>query len=316
MHTNHLAYFVEVARQGSISKAAKNLFISQPSLSAAIAKLEEELGVKLFYRSQQGARLTEQGQQILEASEDILHKLSEIERFAKQDTNLTGEVKIAVIPLACGSYTADLIALAQERYPHLAVVINEERSKAIIQQVLNGTVNLGITSFRLDQQAMYETLFQKKRLVYEHLFSGHLCAFVGLEHPLAKQQQGPPAEVHPYSPNCFLKDIPMYALMEHMEGMDIASDALTSLDRNVFQNIVYRFSDLNSIKQIAARNLAIAILPRQLNQDSADRWQLKLLEIADVDLSFTVGLVRNAGGLLSRAEECTIEMLKEISQAK
>ena len=95
-----------------------------------------------------------------------------------------------------------------------------------------------------------------------------------------------------------------------------SSDALTSLDRNVFQNIVYRFSDLNSIKQIAARNLAIAILPRQLNQDSADRWQLKLLEIADVDLSFTVGLVRNAGGLLSRAEECTIEMLKEISQAK
>ena len=316
MHTNHLAYFVEVARQGSISKAAKSLFISQPSLSAAIAKLEEELGVKLFYRSQQGARLTEQGQQILEASDDILQKLSEIERIAKQDTNLSGEVKIAVIPLACGSYTADLIALAQKRYPHLAVVINEERSKAIIQQVLNGTVNLGITSFRLDQQAMYETLFQKKRLVYEHLFSGHLCAFVGLEHPLAKQQQVTLAEVNHYSQTCFLKDIPMYALMEHIEGMGITSDALTSLDRNVFQNIVYRFSDLNSIKQIAARNLAIAILPRQLNQDSADRWQLKLLEIADVDLSFTVGLVRNAGGLLSRAEECTIEMLKEISQAK
>lgn len=316
MHTNHLAYFVEVARQGSISKAAKNLFISQPSLSAAIAKLEEELGVKLFYRSQQGARLTEQGQQILEASEDILQKLAEIERIAKQDTNLSGEVRVAVIPLACGSYTADLIALAQKRYPHLAVVINEERSKAIIQKVLNGTVNLGITSFRLDQQAMYETVFQKKRLSYEHLFSGHLCAFVGLEHPLAQNQQVSLAEVNQYPQTCFLKDIPLHALTEHMNELKIAQEALTSLERNVFQNIVYRFSDLNSIKQIAARNLAIAVLPRQVNQDDAVNWQLKPLEIADADLRFTVGLVRNTGGVLSRAEECTIEMLKEVSRAK
>ena len=316
MHTNHLAYFVEVARQGSISKAAKNLFISQPSLSASIAKLEEELGVKLFYRSQQGARLTEQGQQILEASEDILQKLSEIERIAKQDANLSGEVKIAVIPLACGSYTADLIALAQKRYPHLAVVINEERSKAIIQKVLNGTVNLGIISFRLNQQLMYERVFQKKRLSYEHLFSGHLCAFVGLEHPLAQKQEVSLAEVNNYPQTCFLKDIPLHALTEHMDELKITPDALTSLDRNVFRHIVYRFSDLNSIKQIAARNLAIAILPRQVNQDDAVNWRLKPLEITDVDLSFTVGLVRNAGGVLSRAEECTIDMLKEVSRAK
>lgn len=318
MHTNQLAYFVEVAKQGSISKAAKNLFISQPSLSAAIAKLEEEWGVKLFYRSQNGARLTEQGQQILTVSEEILKRLAEIERIAKQDRHLSGEVKLAVIPLVCGGYTADLVALAQKRYPHLAVVINEERSKVIIQQVLSGAVNLGITSFRLDQQAVYEAVFQKKRIIYEPLFTGHLCAFVGSSHPLAQKQTVSIKEVNRYPQTCFPKDIALHEVVDYLDTLEepgVNGDWLASLDLTVFKNIVYRFSDLNSIKQIAARNLAIAILPRQGNEDTSASWQLKPLEINDVDLSFAVGLVRNAGGILSRAEECLIEMLKEISLA-
>ena len=316
MHTNHLAYFVEVAKQGSISKAAKNLFISQPSLSASIAKLEEELGIKLFYRSQYGARLTEQGQQILEASEDILKKLAEIERIAKQDAHLCGEVNIAVIPLICGGFTVDLIAQMQKRYPHLAVLINEERSKVIIQQVLSGAVNLGITSFRSEQQAVYEAVFYKRRLTYDYLFSGQLCAFVGVDHPLAQKQQVTIGDVNQYPQTCFPKDIPFHELVDNideLEKAEAASGLLSSLERAVFQNIVYRFSDLNSIKQIAARNLAIAILPRQGNIEQAASYQLKPLDIADVDLSFAVGLVRNAGGVLSRAEACTIEMIKEIS---
>lgn len=89
MNTKHLAYLVEVAKCGSISKAAKKLYLSQPSLSASIAALEEEIGVVLFRRSRSGVVLTEQGEQIIEVAVEILRGVDQIEEIARQDHVLT-----------------------------------------------------------------------------------------------------------------------------------------------------------------------------------------------------------------------------------
>lgn len=307
MHTNHLAYFVEVAKQGSISKAAKNLFISQPSLSASIAKLEEELGIRLFHRSQSGAQLTEQGQQILVVAEEVLKGVGEIQRIAQQDTHLTGEVTIAAIPVACGSYIADLIALAQKRYPHLSIVVSEERPKAVIQKVIKGAVNLGITSFRLDQQEAYMQMFKQKRLTYEMLFEDCLCAYVGVNHPLARYQALPAAEIGKYPLTCYKKDIYMHELSEDQSILGVQST-------KSFHQFTYQFSDLNSIKQIAARNLAVAILPRRTEREHGADWPLVPITVSDDDMRVAVGLIRPNGGMMSIAEQRMIEMLKEIGE--
>lgn len=307
MHTNHLAYFVEVAKQGSISKAAKKLFISQPSLSASIAKLEEELGVCLFYRSQAGAQLTEQGEQILMVAEEVLKGVGEIQRIAAMDTHLTGEVAIAAIPVACGHYIADLIALAQKRYPHLSIVVSEERPKAVIHRVLKGNVNLGITSFRLDQQEAYLRMFRKKRLTYETLFEDCLCAYVGADHPLARHQSLPAAEINRYPLTCYKKDIYIQELVDDQ-------NILGEISNTTFTKFAYQFSDLDSIKQIAVRNLAVAILPRRTEKSYGKDWPLVPITVADDDMRVSVGLIRPQSGRMSMAEQRMIEMLKEIGK--
>ncbi|MDQ3271651.1 MAG: LysR family transcriptional regulator, partial [Pseudomonadota bacterium] len=74
MELRHLRYFVGVAEQGSVSRAAEKLFIAQPALSAQIRQLEEELGVSLFVRLPRGVRLTQAGESFLADAKAILSR--------------------------------------------------------------------------------------------------------------------------------------------------------------------------------------------------------------------------------------------------
>lgn len=306
MNTKHLAYLVEVAKCKSISKAARNLYISQPSLSASIATLEDEIGVALFHRSQSGVTLTEQGEQILEVAVEMLRGVNKIEQIAKQDHTLTGQIRLSAVPAACGSFLVDLIALTQQRYPHLSIEVREERPHYIIQQVLKGEINLGLTSFLHKREADYAQLFQEKRLQFEPLYEDKLRLFVAPDHPLANRQMITRQEIKQYPMTSFQDDVYLHQLSAHAVVLQEKDDLLA--------HSTYRFNNLDSIKKIACNSPAMAILPGNLGwQDDFIRNNLVAIDIADKEMDFSVGIIYRSGGLLTNAEQCIVEMLREIS---
>lgn len=309
MNTKHLAYLVEVAKCGSISKAAKKLYLSQPSLSASIAALEEEIGVVLFRRSRSGVVLTEQGEQIIEVAVEILRGVDQIEEIARQDHVLTGQIRLSAIPAACGSFLVDLIGRAQERYPHLSIVVQEQRPRYIIQQVLRGEINLGVTSVLQSQEADYRNLFQETRLTYEALYEDKLCLFVAAEHPLAKQTVATVDEMNQYPMTCFQEDVYLHQLVHRKHSEQGKGVGLV--------RITYQFNNLDNIKKIACNNLAGTILPKRMaQQDEFIRSHLVPVDIAGQDVDFSVGAIYRSGGLLSNGERRLIEMLREFAETE
>lgn len=108
MRLEQFQYVVEIAKCCSMSKAAKQLFLSQPALSTAISNLESELGFQIFQRSFQGVALTEKGKKSLEVSKRVIEQLEVIPSICSE-TEQVPTVNIAAVPVACNSLIIDLI---------------------------------------------------------------------------------------------------------------------------------------------------------------------------------------------------------------
>ena len=97
MKLEYLHYIVEVNRCRSISKAAKNLYITQPTLSVALSNLEEELGYPLFVRSRQGVIPTNEGLKIIESAQEIIIKMNELQELSEHMGD-NQKIKIYAVP--------------------------------------------------------------------------------------------------------------------------------------------------------------------------------------------------------------------------
>src|SRR5690606_25520707 len=139
MDIRQVAYFVEVAKQKSFTKAAAALHISQPSLSKTIKKLEDELGTPLFYRARKGLELTDTKkvflsnvQNLLDAFDNLTAQLDDVGELKK------GEIKIGIPPIIGAAFFSTVISKYIELYPSIRISLNEVGSNKIQEEVSDG----------------------------------------------------------------------------------------------------------------------------------------------------------------------------------
>lgn len=149
MRIEQLKYFLEVARTGSITAAADNLFISQQSLCTSLNRLEKEIGLKLFHRTKRGTTLTEDGQILGVYIADILdsyHRFENIlgERQQKEQAKLTGSLTLCVSPLLAEAILPDLIRLIHQHYPQINLGFVELSTSQIISYTATAPSHLGL----------------------------------------------------------------------------------------------------------------------------------------------------------------------------
>jgi DNA-binding transcriptional LysR family regulator len=145
MLLSEVSAFVEVARQGSISRAAEILFVTQPTLTARIQNLETGLGERLFSRSRQGMRLTETGRAFLPYAERALQTLEEGQRLvAYRSQGGTGELVLGAAP-SVGTYALPLV-LKRFAAEHQGVrlVVKTGHSEEVGAMVLRSEVQVGL----------------------------------------------------------------------------------------------------------------------------------------------------------------------------
>lgn len=177
MTLNELKYIVAVAKEKHFRKASEICFVSQPTLSVAIKKLEDELGVILFERRKQDVLVTPVGKQIISIAEEILERSKDIKQIAKEaQGDLTTELKIGAIYTIAPYLLPKLIPSFHKIAPNIPLVIEENYTHVLADKLKSGELDIVILSLPFDEPNI-ETYN-----LYEETFS----AIVPNDHFLAK----------------------------------------------------------------------------------------------------------------------------------
>ena len=163
-----LEYIAAIDTYRHFATAAAHCFVTQPTLSMQVQKLEEELGLKIFDRSKQPVIPTEAGREVIEQARKILgekHVISEIVQ-AKKGV-LAGELRIGIIPTLAPYLLPLFIQSFTTKYPQIKLVVNEMTTEALVARLREGRIDVGILVTPLQENGIREqVLFYEELLVY------------------------------------------------------------------------------------------------------------------------------------------------------
>ena len=190
MNIQYLKYVVEVDKTGSINKAAKNLYMGQPNLSAAIKELEKELGISIFYRSKKGVFATKEGEKFLFHAKKIISQVNELKSLYKPNTsNLPIHFSIAAcratyITIAISNFINNL-----KNKKGMTVNFNETNSLNVINEVANGNAEIGIIRYQNIHENYFASLLKSKNLIFEPLWESKLFLTFSENHSLIAEKE-------------------------------------------------------------------------------------------------------------------------------
>jgi DNA-binding transcriptional LysR family regulator len=185
MNTLHYKYAVEVAKTGSITQAADNLFMAQPNLSKAIKELEETLGIVIFKRTSRGVIPTEKGSEFLAIARNIL---SELEKMESLSTPKSVDTQCFNISIPRGSYIATgFTNFVAELDPgkEIDVDIQETNSLHTINSIAENSFNFGVIRYQSKYESYYLDYLADKNLCSELIWESEYLALMSEDHPLA-----------------------------------------------------------------------------------------------------------------------------------
>lgn len=188
MNMQQLRYAVEVAKTGSISKAAENLYMGQPNLSKAIKELEGELNYPIFTRTTKGATLTPKGQEFLRHAKSILAKYEEIEAIGQTDAEKQSfHVSVPRSSYIAEAFTDFVGGLSMEK--DLDLDFMETNSVSAIRHVADGDSHLGIIRYDAANEPYFLNQLVEKRLAHRELWAFEYLLLMSERHPLAEKAQ-------------------------------------------------------------------------------------------------------------------------------
>jgi DNA-binding transcriptional LysR family regulator len=148
MELRHFRYFIAVAEESSLGRAAHRLHVSQPALSQQISDLEDELGLKLFTRNSRGVELTEAGRVFLIGGRRVLVAAKEAaERAQEAAKGERGRLVIGSIGASTVSFLSGVLSRFREEHPLVEISLSQMNNRAQVEAVLNGSIMLGIGYF-------------------------------------------------------------------------------------------------------------------------------------------------------------------------
>ena len=187
MNILHMKYAVEVAKLGSLNKAAETLIIAQPNISRSIKELEADLGITIFNRSAKGMVLTPEGEEFIGYAQSILKQIDEVEMLYKQSSPKKQKFSISV-PRAC--YISDAFAEFSKCISDdpTEIFYKETNSQRTINNVLNKDYKLGIIRYAENYDKFFKAMLDEKGLSYEMIAQFTYVLIMSKDNPLASKE--------------------------------------------------------------------------------------------------------------------------------
>lgn len=242
MDIKQISYFMAVAQEGSFSRAAEKLEVSQPTLSMAVKKLEEELGAELFYSFNRRQNLTDEGLRLKEGAAKLLEVYQEtIENVKLSDYVGSAAVTLGLSPLFGACFFGDLIPSFSAAYPNIKINMLEDGANKIDELVEKGEVDLAVT-LNTERMASFASC---------HFSTQRNVALLHKKHPLANAKSITVADLKEDSFAIFNQDFIL--------NRQIMSACHAAGFR---PKIALLSSQWDFMVELVSRNRAVSILPK------------------------------------------------------
>lgn len=296
MNLDQLEAFVHVALTGSFSKAGEILFLSQPSVSARIKVLEDELQVNLFKRVGAKIYLTEEGRTFLPFAQEVLKNIEEGKTtLRKLNQPSEGEVVIATYFSGANYVLPEIVKAFQELHPNIKLVIYSDHSDQVLDMVLNQVVSFGIVRSIFHPQIDSTILEQDE-----------VCLVFHPEHPFNQKEQ--------------------------LLAQDLAETSLVLFKRETFDwelihnafkrkqikpQIVVEVDSIEGAKQMVKKRIGAAFLPFSAVKEELQTGDLNTLHVIDMPRIFrNVELIYRKGDTFDAATKLFFNFIIEKYRTK
>ena len=196
MTTKSLEYFLVVVKHLNISKAAKELFISQPALSKQISQLEAELGVSLFDRTKHSLKLTHAGEVLLSETNELFKKQDELIQRVRAAGNVSDNVlRLCHMPGALNYHVSDVLAKFQSEYPEIDLNLIGSLPSQIFSNLLNEKIEAGViltTTTTCPEPLKMQTLHEAQLFLAVLKNLATWTSWTGLDPEFISDQQSTP----------------------------------------------------------------------------------------------------------------------------
>ena len=182
-----MKYALEVAKSGSINKAAEVLMVAAPNVSRSIKELETDFGITIFERTQNGTKLTPEGEEFINYAKGVLRQIDEIERFYKTGAPKKQKFSISV-PRAC--YISEAFANFSKSLSKEAaeVFYKETNSQRTIHNMTEHDYKLGIIRYAENYDKYFKSMLEEKGFQYELVTEFTYSLIMSADNPLAKKE--------------------------------------------------------------------------------------------------------------------------------
>jgi len=294
-----LEYIVAVDNFKHFSKAAEHCFITQPTLSMQIQKLEEELGILIFDRSKQPVSATEMGVKVLRQARIILQEAGRLTDIVENETgDNSGILRVGIIPTISPYLIPLFLQSFTTRYPRIELIINEITTREIIKYLKKDLIDVGILALPINNVDLIE----------QSLYFEPFLLYVSESHPLYKKEK------------IKVGEIPREDLLLLKEGHCFREQTLRICgdDQAKGKNekkFLFESGSINTLMKLVEQNFGITLLPQLAMNDMSDEKKAlvrafeKPIPRREIGLIYSKALIkRNLINILSK------EILKNIPQ--
>jgi len=242
MNLRDLHYLLALAEHRHFGRAAEASFVSQPTLSTQIKKLEEELGVALVERTPRKILLTETGREIARRARAVLAEVEEIKAIAQRTRDPeAGTLRLGIFPTLSPYLLPHVIPLLRERFPRLELLLTEEKTEHVIHMLREGALDAGILALPVHEDSLHS----------EFLFEEPFVLAVPDHHPLAGHRN-----------RLKLHDLANEKLLLLEDGHCLRDQALEVCQlAGAGEKTGFRATSLETLRQMVAANVGITLLP-------------------------------------------------------
>jgi len=292
-----LRYLVAVADHQHFGQAAAACFVSQPTLSTQIKKLEDYLGVQLVERTSKRVIVTPVGRMITERARQVLNEVEDLVDVARAAGDpMSGELRLGIIPTLGPYLIPHLFPVLKARYPNLRVLLHEERTNGLIERLRDGSLDAAIMGVPVHDEG----------LIPLPLFQEPFQVALPSDHPLARNAQIERDE---------LDTLPMLLLEEGHCMRDQALDFCSRVGAQQQQD--FRATSLETLRQMVATGAGITLLPTLAVEGATmDTHGLCVRPLAGVPPVRELAIYRRRGCAREPLINALAELIRELPPVK
>lgn len=281
MDIRHLKYFTAVAQQGSFTKAAEELHISQPTLSKMVKLLEQELDAELFDRSAKQIELTDAGKTILRSSLQIIHAMDNMTMELQEVFKLEkGTIRLGLPPMIGGKFFASIIEKFHIHYPKVEIKLVEVGGKSIEADVESGELDAGIIILPVETASLFHM---------QPLMEEKLMVVTDRSHRLAGMKEVTLSELADEAFILFIQDFRLHHIIK---------DAC--VETGFQPRIVFESSQWDFMTEMVAARFGITLLPETVCK-SLDPGRFAIIGLDHTKLRWRLAMIWNKEKYMSFA---------------